>query len=93
KPGKSLKEQTVLLIDDILDEGITLAAITEYCKKQGAKKVYTAVLADKQLNKERCINKADFTGVEVPDRYVFGYGMDYEEYHRNINGIYALKNL
>ena len=92
QPGKSLTDRTILLVDDILDEGITLAAIIDYCQQQGAKAIYTAVLADKQLNKKRPINKADFTGLEVPDLYVFGYGMDYEEYHRNVDGIYALRD-
>jgi hypoxanthine phosphoribosyltransferase len=90
KPDKSLQDKTVLLIDDILDEGITLAAIIDYCYGAGAKKVLTAVLAEKELNKQKPLEKADFTGLTVPDRYVFGYGMDYQEYHRNLPGIYAL---
>jgi len=91
KPEKSLQDRTILLIDDILDEGITLAAIIEYCYDAGAKKILTAVLAEKILNKDKPINNADFTGLTVPNRYVFGYGMDYHEYHRNAPGIYALK--
>jgi len=91
KPEKSLKDKTVLLIDDILDEGITLAAIIEYCHEAGAKKVSTAVLAEKLIDKDKPIKHADYTGLTVPDRYVFGYGMDYHEYHRNSAGIYALK--
>jgi hypoxanthine phosphoribosyltransferase len=90
KPGKSLKDKTVLLIDDILDEGITLAAIIEYCYEAGAKKVFTAVLVEKTLKIEKPIKKADFTGLVIPDHYVFGYGMDYYEYHRNLAGIYAV---
>ncbi len=91
KPDKSLQNKTVLLIDDILDEGITLSAIVDYCYSVGATKVLTAVLAEKQLDKKKPIEKADFTGLTVPNRYVFGYGMDYQEYHRNVAGIYALK--
>ncbi len=90
KPTKSLQDKTVLLIDDILDEGITLAAIIDYCYEVGANKVYTAVLAEKQLNKPKPLEKADFTGLTLPNRYVFGVGMDYREYHRNLAGIYAL---
>jgi hypoxanthine phosphoribosyltransferase len=90
KPGQSLQDKTVLLIDDILDEGITLAAIIENCYDAGAHNVLTAVLAEKKLNQDKPIKHADFTGLNVPDRYVFGYGMDYHEYHRNLNGIYAL---
>lgn len=91
KPEKTLTDKTVLLVDDILDEGITLAAIIDYCYEAGAKKVYTAVLTEKELEIEKPIKKADFTGLVIPDHYVFGYGMDYKEYHRNIAGIYAVK--
>ncbi len=91
KPEKTLKDKTILLIDDILDEGITLAAIIKYCYEAGAKKVLTAVLIEKILDKEKPIKNADFTGLTVPDKYVFGCGMDYHEYHRNLTGIYALK--
>ena len=90
KPQQSLKDRTVLLIDDILDEGITLAAIIDHCYAEGAEKVLTAVLAEKELEQDKPLEKADFTGLTVPNRYVFGYGMDYHEYHRNQSGIYAL---
>jgi hypoxanthine phosphoribosyltransferase len=91
KPEKSLKDKTVLLVDDILDEGITLAAIIEWCYEAGAKKVLTAVLVEKELDIDKPIKDADFTGLVIPDHYVFGYGMDYHEYHRNVAGIYAVK--
>jgi len=90
KPEKSLADRTVLLIDDILDEGITLSAIVDYCYNAGAIKVLTAVLAEKILQQDKPIQHANFTGLQVPDRYVFGYGMDYHEYHRNLAGIYAV---
>ena len=92
KPTISLQDRHVLIVDDILDEGTTLMAIVEECKNNQAKTIHTAVLADKQLDKERSFKKADFTGVTVPDRYVFGYGMDYKEYLRNAPGIYAVKD-
>jgi len=90
KPTISLQDRHVLIVDDILDEGRTLAAIVEECENNQAKTIQTAVLADKQLNRERCFKQADFTGLTVPDRYVFGYGMDYREYLRNAPGIYAV---
>jgi hypoxanthine phosphoribosyltransferase len=88
KPRTSLKDRTVLLVDDILDAGITLAAIYDYCVEQGASSVYTAVLLDKKLPQSKPIT-ADFIGLSVEDRYVFGYGMDYKGYWRNAEGIYA----
>jgi len=90
KKPETLTDRVVLLIDDILDEGITLAAIVDYCYAAGAKKVLTAVLAEKIIEQDKPIEHADFTGLHVPNRYVFGYGMDYHEYHRNLSGIYAV---
>lgn len=90
KKPDNLTDRVVLLIDDILDEGITLAAIVEYCYEAGATRVLTAVLAEKILEQDKPIQHADFTGLHVPNRYVFGYGMDYHEYHRNLTGIYAV---
>lgn len=92
KPQASLAGRTILLLDDILDEGITLHALYDYCLEQGATAVYTAVLLDKQLGKEKPIS-ADFVGLTVVDRYLFGYGMDYKGYLRNAAGIYACKDL
>ncbi len=90
KPSLSLQGRHILIVDDILDEGNTLRAMVEECKNIQAKTIKTAVLADKQLNRERCFKQADFTGMTVPNRYVFGYGMDYKEYLRNAPGIYAV---
>ena len=77
KPKTPLTNRTILLIDDILDEGITLAAIKDYCLKQGAKQVFSAVLLDKALNKTKPL-AADFVGLTVENRYLFGYGLDYK---------------
>jgi len=88
KPVTQLKDRTVLIIDDILDQGLTLEAIYQFCRKQGASHIYSAVLVDKQLNKPKPV-QADFIGVSVADRYVYGYGMDYKGYLRNAPGIYA----
>lgn len=82
----------MLIIDDILDEGHTLAAIVEYCRDAGAENVYTAVLLDKQHDRKAYPGmRADFTGLDVEDRYIFGYGLDYKGYWRNAAGIFALK--
>lgn len=90
-PNRPLKDRTVLIVDDILDGGITLSRIVDYVKEQGAKDVYTAVLIEKQCKREPgAIEKADFCALEVEDRYIYGYGMDYKEYLRNAPGIYAV---
>jgi hypoxanthine phosphoribosyltransferase len=90
KPGTPLKDRTVLIIDDILDEGITLSAIHQYCLEQGATSVYSVVLVNKILDHEKPVT-ADFIGLETENRYLFGYGMDYKGYLRNAAGIYACK--
>lgn len=94
KPQLDLKGRTVLLLDDILDEGVTLAAIADYCRKQGAARVLMAVLVEKlHLRKVTPGMRADFSGLEVGDRFLFGYGLDYKGYWRNAPGIYAVKGL
>lgn len=89
-PSESLQGRTVLLVDDILDVGTTLAKIVEYCRQQGCAAVYTAVLLDKQHGRREPGIAADFVGLQVDDRYLFGYGMDYKGYLRNAAGIYAI---
>ena len=89
-PLTSVKGRTVLIVDDILDEGITLAAIYEYCLAHGATSVYSAVLVNKLLGHSKPIY-ADFIGLNLENRYLFGYGMDYKGYLRNAPGIYACK--
>lgn len=90
QPATSLSGRTVLLVDDILDEGHTLKAIRDFCVAAGASKVLIAVLCEKRHDRTVPDLRADFVGVEVPDRYVFGYGMDYHEQGRNLNSILAL---
>lgn len=91
RPSVNLKDRTVLIVDDILDGGITLAAIVEEVKKLGAKTVLTAVLVDKyQKRVENGLKNADFVGLQIEDHYIFGYGMDYNEYLRNAPGIFVV---
>jgi len=92
-PDSSLQGKTVLIIDDILEQGLTLQAIVNYCKKSGAKEVLTAVLVEKQLESRQGLQRTDFTGIYMPDRYLFGYGMDYHGHLRHISSIYAVKGL
>jgi len=91
RPATPLRGRRVLLVDDIVDEGHTLAAVRAWVREQGARDVRIAALAVKRH--DRCVEGlcADYAGVDVPDRYVFGYGMDYHEQGRNLPGIYALK--
>lgn len=90
RPHTSLAGRTVLLIDDILDEGHTLRALQAFCREEGAAEVRTAVLVRKRH--QRCVPgvAADYVGLDVDDRYVFGAGMDYHGVLRNVDGIYAI---
>lgn len=89
KPHGSLDGRSVLIIDDILDEGFTLDAIVKECRRLGASKVSSAVLVEKRHDRNIGIS-ADYVGLQVDDRYVFGYGMDYKGFWRNLPGIYAV---
>lgn len=88
-PWTPVKGRTVLVVDDILDEGVTLAAVCESLKRLGAAEVRMAVFADKENGKNKPV-RADFVGLSVPDRFVFGFGMDVQGAWRHLPAIYAL---
>ncbi len=90
EPQLSLEGQTVVLVDDIYDEGYTMDELVSYCKKHGAKEVITAVLLLKRKSTPQVDIKPDIYGLEVTDRYVYGYGMDYKGYLRNVPAVYAI---
>ncbi|GIX36139.1 MAG: hypoxanthine-guanine phosphoribosyltransferase [Lysobacteraceae bacterium] len=90
RPARSLAGRQVLLVDDILDEGPTLLEVRRWCQQQGAAAVRIAVLCWKRHDRGVAGLVPDYWGLEVPDRYVFGYGMDYHEQGRNLPAIYAL---
>jgi hypoxanthine phosphoribosyltransferase len=89
-PGTAVAGRVVLIIDDILDQGHTLAAIRGKMLEAGAREFYSAVFADKNIGRSKPVI-ADFIGVTLPNRYVFGFGMDVRSAWRNLPAIYALK--
>ena len=89
-PSDALAGRHVLVVDDILDEGYTLAAILDAVRASGAASVRSAVLVEKRHERRAPGLKADFVGSAVPDRYVFGCGMDYKGWHRQLPAIYAV---
>ncbi len=92
EPRISLRDRTVVVVDDIMDGGLTLAAILDYCRQANAKEVYSAVLVDKRRIREPGVNfTPDFVGLTTEDKFLFGFGLDYEEYFRNAPGIYAVQ--
>ena len=92
EPSISLQDRNILVVDDIFDEGITLLEIDKYCKEKGAAKVYSTVLVNK-IHNRKVDFKPDYIGLELEDRYLFGFGMDYKNYLRNVNAIHAVKGL
>jgi hypoxanthine phosphoribosyltransferase len=89
-PPNLAKGRAVLVVDDILDHGETMAAIRTRLLELGAQAVYSAVLVDKILDKKKPI-QADFIGLSIPDRFVFGCGMDAKGFWRNLPEIRAMK--
>ena len=92
EPRAAVAGRTVLVVDDILDEGVTMAEIVKHLRAQGAEEVLSAVFADKTIGRTKPIT-ADFVGVQLPNRYVFGYGMDVKGAWRNLPAVYAVKGL
>ena len=91
RPATPLRGRRVLLVDDIVDEGHTLAQVRAWCLAEGATEVRIAAMVVKRHG--RCVPglEAEHVGLDVPDRYVFGYGMDYHEQGRNLPEIRALR--
>lgn len=88
-PSQPLVGKDILLIDDILDEGYTLEAIIKFLQTRSPASIRTAVAFRKEH--DRGVRPpVDYIGLTVPDRYVFGYGMDYKGYCRNAPGIFAV---
>ncbi len=90
-PQTAIAGRVVLVVDDILDEGHTMAEIRSRVLACGAERFYCAVLADKDIGRSKPVT-ADFVGMIVPNRYVFGFGMDVQGAWRNLPEIYALKD-
>lgn len=90
KPTTNLAGRQVVLIEDIFDEGITLQALRAYCEDAGAMSVRCVTLINKQHDNKIGI-EPEYIGLMVPNKYVFGFGMDYQGYWRNTDAIYAVK--
>ncbi len=90
EPGENVRSRCVVVLDDILDGGETLAAIRDRVRSLGAAEFYSAVLIDKDIGRNKPI-VPDFIGLRLPNRYVFGCGMDVSGAWRNLPAIYAVK--
>ena len=88
-PKGGVAGRVVLVLDDILDAGETMHAIRARLLGLGARAFYCAVLTDKKKTADKPI-RADFVGLPLPDRFVFGCGMDVHGAWRNLPAIYAI---
>lgn len=88
-PRPTVSGRTVIVLDDILDEGETLAHVKERLLEMGAKEVIIAVFCDKDIGKVKPV-KADLVGITIPNRFVVGFGMDAYGYWRNLPGLWAI---
>lgn len=89
-PRVSVEDRHLLICDDIFDAGFTLKSVEALAREQGAKSIATAVMAFKERARDATFTKPDFIALQVPDRYVFGMGMDFNGYWRNAPGIWVL---
>ncbi|GAB2860012.1 hypoxanthine-guanine phosphoribosyltransferase [Pseudoduganella ginsengisoli] len=89
-PRSNVAGRTVIVLDDILDEGETLAHVKERLLEMGAAEVILAVFADKAIGKTKPV-KPDLVGITIPNRFVVGFGMDAYGYWRNLPGLWAIK--
>lgn len=89
-PQNNIKDRHVIIVDDIFDQGYTLQEIKQYCLKQGAKSVHSCFLIRKSHERKKAPIEADFVALECHDLYVYGSGMDYKGYFRNLKDIYAV---
>lgn len=89
-PQTDFKGRDVLIVDDIFDQGHTVEAIIKWFEDNGAQNVYSATVINK-LHDRKVDMRPDYIGLDIEDRFLFGYGMDYQGYFRNLQGIYAVK--
>ncbi|MBK1718560.1 hypoxanthine-guanine phosphoribosyltransferase [Thiocystis violacea] len=90
RPSEAIRGEHVLVLDDVLDEGITLDQVMRACREDGAASLTSAVLVEKR-RAHAC--GVDVIGIQVPDRYLYGYGLDYKNYFRNAPGLYAVADV
>ena len=89
-PRANVEGRTIIVLDDILDEGETLAHVKRRLLDMGAAEVIIAVFADKAIKRSKPI-QADIVGLSIPDKFVVGFGMDVYGYWRNLPGLWAIR--
>lgn len=90
-PRPNVAGRTIIVLDDILDEGETLAHVKQRLLDMGAAEVLVTVFADKDIKRSKPV-KADIVGLTIPDQFVVGFGMDVHGYWRNLPGLWAVRD-
>lgn len=90
-PRQDVTGRIIIIVDDILDEGETLAHVKQRLLDMGAAEVILAVFADKELGKVKPV-QADIVGLTVPNQFVVGFGMDAHNYWRNLPGLWVIRD-
>ena len=90
EPEDVIKGKNILIVDDILDEGITLSEIISKCKKMGANNIFYTVLFNKLIDKDKSIFPS-YHALNVPNKFVFGFGLDYNGFGRALPDLH-IKN-
>jgi hypoxanthine phosphoribosyltransferase len=84
KPKLDVSGQHILILDDILDTGLTLGGVKNWLQKENAASIKICVLLDKQVAQRKIEISADWSGFKIPDVFVYGYGLDRNEFDRNL---------
>jgi hypoxanthine phosphoribosyltransferase len=90
-PRQNVAGRTIIVVDDILDEGETLAHVKQRLLDMGAAEVILAVFADKDLGRQKPV-QADIVGLTIPNKFVVGFGMDAHGYWRNLPGLWVIRD-
>lgn len=88
---EDIKDKHVLIVEDIIDTGLTLKKVIEMLQTREPKSIKTCTLLDKPSRRTEKHNIPDFNGFEIPDKFVVGYGLDFAEKYRNLPYIAVLK--
>lgn len=89
--SEDIEDRHVLLVEDIVDSGLTLNYLLGYLKARGPRSITTCVLLDKPYRREVEV-EVDYSGFEVPDEFLVGYGLDYAQRYRNLSYIASIKD-